>query len=143
MGFNTNFRYKEWSLGTSLRTSLGNYMYNNINSNAGNYSQVLNPNDYIQNTVKDIYNTNFYNQNLFSDYYVQNASFLKMDYITLGYDFKKILNNPKIGLRANFTVQNVFTITKYDGVDPEIGGGIDNNYYPSPRTFVLGLNLNF
>ena len=141
MGFNTSFRYKQWTLNTSLRASLGNYMYNNIYSDAGNYTQVLNPNNFLMNTVRNIKNTDFYNQALFSDYYIQNASFLKMDYVSLAYDFGKIAKN--MNLRANFTVQNVFTITKYDGVDPEISGGIDNNFYPSPRTFILGLNLNF
>ncbi|MDR2948860.1 MAG: TonB-dependent receptor [Prevotella sp.] len=141
MGFNTSFRYKQWTMNTSLRSSLGNYMYNNIYSDAGNYSQVLNPNNFLANTVNDINNTNFVNQNLRSDYYVQNASFLKMDYISLTYDFGRILKN--MNLQANFTVQNVFTITKYDGVDPEIAGGIDNNFYPNPRTFLIGLNLNF
>ena len=72
---------------------------------------------------------------------MENASFLKMDYLQLGYDFGKIANG--VGLRLNGTVQNVFTWTKYTGIDPEIQGGIDNNFYPNARTFTLGLNLNF
>ena len=141
MGFNTNFTYQEWTLSTSLRASLGNYMYNNIYSDLGNYSQVLNPNNFLMNTVKDINNTNFFNRALLSDYYMQNASFLKMDYVSLTYNFRKIVK--KVDLQANFVVQNVFTITEYDGIDPEISGGIDNNFYPNPRTFSLGLSLNF
>ncbi len=141
MGFNTNVSYKRWTFNTALRANLGNYAYNNINADAGNYSQVLNPSDYLMNSVKDILNTQFYNRQLFSDYYIQNASFLKMDYLTVGYDFGEVF--PRANLRANFTVQNVFTITNYDGVDPEIGGGIDNNFYPNPRTFMVGLNLSF
>jgi len=77
-----------------------------------------------------------------SDYYIQNASFLRMDNINIGYEFGKVLKG-KASLRANANVQNVFTITKYKGADPEIGGGIDNNFYPRPRTFVFGLNLDF
>ncbi|NDV69392.1 TonB-dependent receptor [Dysgonomonas sp. 25] len=142
-GFNTNFTYQQWSVGTALRASLGNYMYNNIYSDAGNFNQVLNPNEFLMNAPKNILKTEFYNRNLFSDYYVRNASFLKMDYINVGYDFGKISKKYNVNLKANFTVQNVFTLTKYDGVDPEIAGGIDNNFYPNPRTFVLGLNLNF
>jgi iron complex outermembrane receptor protein len=141
MGFNLDFRYKQWSLATSLRSNIGNYIYSNVNSDVGNFSQTFNPNNFLMNTVKDAVTTDFFDRELFSDYYVQNASFLKMDYLTLGYDFGKIAG--AVGLRASFTVQNVFTVTKYDGIDPEIAGGIDNNFYPNPRTFVLGINLNF
>lgn len=143
MGFNTSFSYKNWSLSTSLRSNLGNYMYNNIFSDGGNYSQVLNPNEFLMNSVTNIRNSQFYSRNSFSDYYIENASFLKMDYASLAYNFGRIARNPKLNLRANFTVQNVFTITNYKGVDPEIAGGIDNNFYPNPRTFSLGLSLNF
>jgi iron complex outermembrane receptor protein len=156
MGFSLDFRYKQWTLATSLRSNIGNYMYNNVNSDVGNFSQTLNPNNFLMNTVKDATTTNFFDRQLFSDYYVQNASFLKMDYLTLGYDFGKIAG--AVSLRASFTVQNVFTVTKYDGIDPEITmvrnngtypaypevvNGIDNNFYPNPRTFILGINLNF
>ncbi|MES2874625.1 MAG: hypothetical protein V4708_12945, partial [Bacteroidota bacterium] len=77
-----------------------------------------------------------------SDYYVQNASFLRMDNVNLGYNFGKVFNQ-RANLRLNLNAQNVFVITKYDGVDPEINGGIDNNFYPRPRTFSMGLNLDF
>ncbi len=144
MGFNTSFSYKKWSLATALRASIGNYVYNNVNSDLGNFSQTLNPNSFLMNNVVNGLETNFYNRQLLSDYYVQEASFLKMDYIQLGYDFGKI---NKANLRANFSIQNVFTVTKYDGIDPEVindnNKGIDNNFYPNPRTYVLGLNLSF
>jgi iron complex outermembrane receptor protein len=142
MGFNTTFTYKKWMLATALRASIGNYVYNNVNSDMGNFSQTLNPNNFLMNNVVDGLNTNFFNRQLISDYYIQNASFLKMDYLQLGYDFGKLFNG-KAGLRANFTVQNVFTITQYDGIDPEMTNGIDNNFYPNPRTYSLGLSLNF
>ncbi|MDR2805669.1 MAG: TonB-dependent receptor [Dysgonamonadaceae bacterium] len=142
MGFNTTFAYKNWMLATALRSSIGNYVYNNVNSDAGNYSQTLNPNNFLTNNVVDGLNSNFFNRQLLSDYYIQDASFLKMDYIQLGYDFGKIVQG-KIGLRANFTIQNVFTLTKYEGIDPEMTNGIDNNFYPNPRTYSLGLGLNF
>jgi iron complex outermembrane receptor protein len=146
MGFNTTFTYKNWTLATALRSSIGNYVYNNVNSNLGSFSQTLNPNIFLQNNVEDGLKSNFYSFQLLSDYYVQNASFLKMDYLQLGYDFGKILSG-QVRLRANFTVQNVFTWTKYDGIDPEVISGkemgIDNNFYPNPRTFSLGLSLNF
>ncbi|MDR1672882.1 MAG: TonB-dependent receptor [Bacteroidales bacterium] len=141
MGFNFNFRYMQWTLSSSLRASIGNYMYNNVFSDAGNYSQVLNPNNNLLNTVTDIRNTGFFNRELLSDYYVSNASFLKMDYVSLSYDFDKLIK--KVNIRATFTVQNVFVVTKYEGIDPEIAGGIDNNFYPNPRTFGIGINIGF
>ncbi|MDR0574819.1 MAG: TonB-dependent receptor [Tannerella sp.] len=141
MGFNTNLMWKNWTLATSLRASIGNYVYNNVYSDLGNYSQVLNPNSFLMNTANDIKNTKFYNRNLMSDYYLSNASFLKMDYINIGYNFGRIANFLDLGIA--FSVQNVFTITKYKGIEPEIAGGIDGNFYPNPRTFSLGLNLNF
>ena len=141
MGFNTNLTWKNWTLATSLRANIGNYVYNNVYSDLGNYSQVLNPNSFLMNTVNDIKNTKFYNRNLLSDYYLSNASFLKMDYVNIGYNFGRIGNFMDLGI--TFSVQNVFTITNYKGVEPEIAGGIDGNFYPNPRTFSLGLNLNF
>lgn len=82
---------------------------------------------------------------MFSDYFVQNASFLKCDNITLGYSFNNLLKSGKwkgIDGRLYVTASNVFTITKYDGLDPEVASGIDNNLYPRPFSFVVGLNLN-
>jgi iron complex outermembrane receptor protein len=142
MGFNTTFSYKRLMLATALRSSIGNYVYNNVNSDLGNFSQTLNPNNFLMNTLPDGLNTGFFNRQLLSDYYIQNASFLKMDYFQLGYDFGKVFGGSAV-LRANATVQNVFVWTKYDGIDPEMPSGIDNNFYPNPRTFSLGLNLNF
>jgi len=141
MGFSTNFAYKNWSFSTSLRANFGNYVYDNISSDMGSYRQIANPLDYIQNGAVDVLNTNFYNGRSLSDYYIKNGSFLKMDNISLGYNFGQIAKG--IGLRTSFTVQNVFVITKYKGIDPEIAGGIDRNLYPNPRTFSLGFNLDF
>ena len=141
IGLNANVRWKQLTLATSLRSSIGNYVYNNVSSNSAAYSVILNPNDFIQNTTADIYKTGFYNRQLMSDYYIQNASFLKMDYISLSYNFGKLVK--PVNLSLNLTVQNVFTITKYTGIDPEIVNGRDSNIYPYPRTFSLGLKLTF
>ena len=81
-------------------------------------------------------------QQLLSDYYIQNASFLKMDNVNVGYNFGRIIHN-QASLRLNINVQNVFVITKYKGLDPEVSNGVDNNFYPRPRIFALGLNLDF
>ncbi len=141
MGFNTSFSYKRWTAATSLRASIGNYVFNNTNFDMGTLAQVLNPNSFLMNTVPDLNNTMFYLKQEVSDYFVENASFLKMDYFQVSYDFGEVVKG--LNLRANATAQNVFTLTKYTGVDPEIQGGIDNNFYPNSRTFSVGLNLNF
>lgn len=139
-GLSTNLNYKRWTLNTVLRGTVGNYLYNYINSRAI-YNNLFSPAGIINNVPKDIYNTHFTTNQPYSDYYLENASFLKMDNLSLTYDFGRIRN--KIGLQTTFSVQNVFTITKYSGIDPEMASGIDNNAYPRPRIFLLGVNLNF
>jgi iron complex outermembrane receptor protein len=141
MGFNTSFTYKRWTAATALRASIGNYIFNNSNFDMGTLAQTLNTNGFLMNTLPDLKNTMFYVKQEVSDYFVENASFLKMDYIQLAYNFGEICKG--VNLRANATVQNIFTLTKYTGIDPEIQGGMDNNFYPNSRTFSIGLNLNF
>lgn len=141
LGFSTQFSYKQWSMSTVLRSNLGNYVYNNIASNYGVQRNILNPSGYVANSTTDIYNTNFSNNQFLSDYYVQNGSFLRMENLTLGYNAGRVLGISN--LRLNATCQNVFVVTKYKGLDPELRDGIDNSFYPRPRTFVLGLNLDF
>ena len=94
----------------------------------------------ILDRIADILNTEFRVPQYFSDYYVQKAWFVRVDNINIGYSFGRILKN-KIGLRVFATIQNAFLITKYKGVDPEIFNGIDNNLYPRPRIFSLGVNI--
>lgn len=145
LGFTTNFTYKKWNGGFVLRSNLNNYVYNNVASSTGTYRNIFNPLNYLNNGSTDILNTGFSgagDRYFLSDYYIQNASFLRMDNINLGYQVGKVMNG-KANLRINANAQNVFVITKYKGIDPEINGGIDNNFYPRPRTFVLGLNLDF
>ena len=147
MGFSSKWLYKNWDLGFTLRASLGNYVYNDVlaaGSDMANNS-IFYQDAYFVNRLSDAVALGFMNNTAdtyLSDYFVQNASFLKMDNITLGYSFSKI-GRYNVGGRISFAVQNVFTITGYDGLDPEVSTGIDNNLYPRPRVFVLGLNLNF
>jgi TonB-linked SusC/RagA family outer membrane protein len=149
MGFSSDFRYKKWNLGFVARAELGNYAYNNVASNTGIQRNILNPLGIINNGSSDVLTSGLTgngSNDLLSDYYIQNASFFRMDNIHLGYNFGKVFKNTGI-LKVSANVQNVFIITKYKGVDPELpaGGttpGIDNNFYPRPRTFVLGLNLS-
>ncbi|MBQ4819591.1 SusC/RagA family TonB-linked outer membrane protein [Aquimarina sp. MMG016] len=141
-GLSSSANYKNWDLNFTMRASIGNYVYNNVASSTGNEFGLhsLGTN---RNVHASILETGFKNNQLLSDYYLEDASFLKMDNITLGYNFKDLINDDKIGLRMQLTVQNVFTITGYDGIDPEIPGGIDNNFFPRPRNIVFGANMNF
>lgn len=141
LGFSTQFTYGKWALNTVLRANIGNYMYNGITTGAVK-ANILNPLQYLANSLNDIYNTGFTNAQVQSDYYVQNASFLKMDNLGIAYNAGKLVRD-KVGLRITANCQNVFTVTKYKGLDPEIYGGVDNTIYPRPRIFVLGANLQF
>jgi iron complex outermembrane receptor protein len=142
MGFSTSVRYKKLSAGFVLRASLGNYVDNNNYSQTGTLAQ-LTGNSALYNASRSYLATRFTGNSLelLSDYYVQNASFLKMDNFNIGYDVGRITR--KATLRLNATIQNVFVITKYKGLDPELSSGIDNNLYPRPRIYALGLNLDF
>lgn len=141
-GFSTTLSYKDWTLSTTLRGSYDNYVYNNVASNYANYVTIFSSSGSIVNAPTSVLKSNFVQRQPQSDYYLENASFIKMDNLSLSYNFGNILNNV-LGLRATFNVQNVFTITKYTGIDPEIAGGIDRDFYPRPRIFSLGFNLSF
>ena len=143
MGLNTHLEYKNWDLDVVTRANFGNYAYNNVASSTG-YLRRATDNNILTNLHAGYLNTGFVNtteNNLLSDYFVTEASFFKIDNITLGYR----LNNPDNNISARFygSLQNVATITNYKGLDPEITGGIDNNFYPRPRTFTLGVNIDF
>jgi iron complex outermembrane receptor protein len=139
VGFTTSVGYGNWNFSTVLRSNLGQYMYNNMFSAHGTFqpSSVL----FLGNLHRNYLETGFANSQYFSDYYMENSSFLRMDNFTVSYDFGKVFNN-KANLRATANVQNVFVVSKYKGLDPEIAGGIDNNFYPRPRVFSLGFNLD-
>ena len=141
LGITSNVTVKRFTAGFVMRGSIGNYMYDNNNSQRGVLRQIINPLGYLQNGNRDYLNTEFKNNQYFSDYYMKNASFLRMDNINIGYDAGEIAKNVRLRITAN--VQNAFIITKYKGLDPEVSGGIDNVIYPRPRTYVLGLNLDF
>jgi len=143
-GFSTYLTYKKWNAGLVMRASFNNYVYNNVYSNNGRLIQILNA--YVLGNASTNYlETQFTGnteQQPLSDYYINNASFLKMDNLNVGYNFGSVLRD-KTTLRANLSVQNVFVITNYKGLDPEIGNGVDNNFYPRPRIIALGLYFDF
>ncbi|OLY91088.1 iron complex outermembrane recepter protein [Cnuella takakiae] len=144
MGLSSNVGYRKWNAGFIARANFGNYVYNNLYSNLGRFSTVGGLPNILNNASVNILESGFTGGNvnqLLSDYYIQNASFLRMDNINLGYNVGKVLRTANLRLSA--TVMNAFVITKYKGLDPEISGGIDNNFYPRPRTYVLGVNLDF
>ena len=143
MGLNTNLTYKNWDLAVVTRASLGNYAYDNVAS-ANAYLARATQNNILTNLHSDYFNTGFENiteNNLLSDHYIQEASFFKIDNITLGYTWLNAYKD--MNIRFYGSVQNVATITDYDGLDPEITGGIDNNFYPRPRSAVFGVNIDF
>ena len=145
-GFNTTLSYKNWTLAASGHGSFGNWLYNNVASDAEMMGDLW-TNNFSSNRLQSALNSKFENACYLSDYYLQDASFFKFDNITLGYTFPQIFKSSSLdramGLNIFATVQNVATITKYVGIDPEISGGIDNVIYPRPRTYVLGVKLNF
>jgi iron complex outermembrane receptor protein len=141
LGFSSYMTYRNFDFSFTLRAALGNYAYNNVASSTG-FNGALYQLGSLRNVHASLLESEFNTQQLWSDYYIQDASFLRMDNISLGYTFDN-LKDGEVGLRLYTTVQNVFVLTEYDGLDPEISGGIDNNFYPRPRTFLLGFNINF
>ena len=140
MGISSKLNYKNWDLSFSGRLSLNNYVYNTMNS----YNSIRSM-EQGTNATKELYNSNFIDGSwggYFSDYFVEDASFFRMDFINLGYSFDKIWNN-KLGIHLMATVQNAFVLTQYKGVDPEIIGGIDGYNYPRPRIYSMGLKVAF
>lgn len=145
MGFMTNYNYKKWDFSMAWRTSLGNYIYDNVNASRSFLSQSISDNNVnaINNTTVDFDNTLFTQKRAESDYYVKDASWLKLDNITVGYLIEAPFNVQSSSLRLYSGVQNVMTISKYKGMDPEVFGGIDSTIYPRARMFLFGLNYNF
>ncbi len=146
-GFQSNLEYKNFDFSFNLRASLGGYVYNNVNSSRAQL-ELLQDNAVLGNIPTSVFNTNFQRTSdvIISDLYVENASFLRMDNITLGYTFRDITKGIK-SIRLWGGVQNVFVISDYSGIDPEIpeGGtiGIDNTIFPRPRNFLVGANFKF
>ena len=144
MGFRSDFTWKKWDFSFQMRASLGNEVYNNVNS-ANAYFNLLDGNGFPSNIPTAVTRTNFSSQDAFiinSDLYVEDGSFLRMDNITLGYTFDNVFRLNSSRLRVTAGVQNAFLITDYSGLDPEIFNGIDNTIYPRARTFLFGANFS-
>lgn len=147
-GLSTRLQYKNWDLGMSFRASVGNYVYDDLSADACNISKAYDSSfGNLNNVTNDLVRLNWKTYDyVLSDYFVKNASYFKCDNITLGYTFENILGGDRYkGLsgRVYLAATNVFTVTKFDGIDPEVFGGIANSVYPRPTTVQLGLNINF
>lgn len=141
LGFSTSLQYKKWTLSTSLRANIGNYVYNGMAMNTGAWETMSYNAFQLNNLNRSYLDTGFEIRQHLSDYYVENASFLKMDNLQLGYNFGQITK--WVGLNVSMMVQNVFTITKYKGVDPECQTGVDMSVYPRPRVYSLSIGFDF
>jgi iron complex outermembrane receptor protein len=142
MGVSTALNLGNIDFGFNGRLNVGNYVYNNMSSNYGSYSELYRSVGFLANLNTSILQTGFNNPQYWSDFYLENASFFRMDNIYLGYTINSLLTE-RGNLRIYGNIQNLFTITKYSGLDPEVQDGIDNNIFPRPRTFMLGVNLQF
>ena len=141
MGFNTSLTWKALTVSAAFRASIGNYVYNAMAVNTGALETMKYSAPQLNNLHSSYLQTGFQARQFYSDYYVENASFLKMDNLSVSYNFGKI--NKVCGLRVSALLQNVFTLTKYSGVDPEVPNGFDSSFYPRPRIFSLSLGLEF
>lgn len=139
LGFTAQFTCKNFDFSASSHANIGNYVYNQLAAGAS-YDQMYQI-GYWKNNATFLSDTKFVKRQFTSDYFVSNASFLKLDNVSAGYNFNDLYD--KLNLRLSFSVQNVLTVTKYEGLDPEVPNGIDNNFYPRPRIFTLGVRLTY
>lgn len=143
LGMSNSFTYKDFDLGFNLRANIGNYAFNDVAAGNSTLAGIYGGQGFLTNVHESALETGFMlpmnSEQSKSDYFLENASFLKMDNITVGYSFKDLFG--MVNGRLSFSVQNVFTITKYSGLDPE-NSGVDGNIWPRPRVYTLGVNLN-
>lgn len=140
IGFYGNGRYKRWNTGFSLRAERGHYIYNNVRSNLGQFRNISGL-GFINNIHRDYLNSQFANLQALSDYYLESANYLRLDNIFIGYNVGQL--SKYVNMRVTAMVQNVLVITNYSGIDPEVSGGIDNNFYPRPRVYTVNMNFTF
>ena len=142
MGLNTSLYWKNWEFTASGHGNFGQKLYNNVASDGAFFNKLQTNGQFISNINNDIFRTGFYEPQYFSNYYVQYGNFFRLDNLMVAYNFSNLAND-KLRMRLSFTANNLFILTNYKGLDPEVANGVDNNIYPRPRTFVLGINLTF
>jgi iron complex outermembrane receptor protein len=142
-GLTSTMNYKKWTLTFAGRANFGNYVYDNVSSENGVYARLYRPEGpYLGNITSNYADINFNDPRYWSNYFIHDGSFFRMDNISLSYRFDNLIRK-KASLVLSATVNNVFVITGYKGLDPEIAFGIDNNLYPRPRVYVFGINFQF
>lgn len=141
LGFSTKLTTGNWDFGMSMRAVLGNYVYNNAAANSS--VQDIATNSFLKNGEASVVKNQFTKPAYFSDIFIEDASFLRMDNVSVGYNFGDFLGNKKSNLKVTAMAQNLFVITKYTGVDPEVFGNIDNGFYQRPKVYTLGFNFQF
>jgi iron complex outermembrane receptor protein len=141
LGLSSRLSYRSWDFAFSARANIGNYVFNNNISSRAYYNNIYWSEGYLNNIPTAVKDSEFKTVQYFSDFYIENASFFKLDNISVGYTFNNVIKY-KTNIRVSGTIQNVFTISKYSGIDPEVDGGIDNNIYPRSRTFLFGLSID-
>ena len=145
-GLTSTLNYKNLSFSFAGRANMGGYVYNNVQSDQAYYSRLVDNGGSLNNVVTAIEDIQFENPQYFSDYFVQDGSFFRLDHVTLSYTLNNLFDKVS-ALTLSATLQNPLLISDYQGIDPEIGSGdkpgIDNNIYPRTRTFVFGLSASF
>ena len=139
LGFSLRYSYKNFDLSASSRASIGNYVYNMVAAGSS-YDQMYQI-GYWKNFPRLLNDTEFVKRQFSSDYFVENASFFKLDNLSVGYNIENITD--RLSAYVSLTAQNIWTITNYKGLDPEVDGGVDDNFYPRPQVYMLGINLSF
>lgn len=140
LGFTGRYEINAFDISLAGRANIGNYIYNNVWSDQAFYSRLFNSTGVISNTNAVIGQIDFTNPQYFSDHFVRDASFLRVDHVTVGYNADKLIGD---FTRFYITIQNPIVLSNYEGIDPEVNGGVDNNIYPRPRTFVFGVSVDF
>lgn len=140
-GLSTRLSYKNWDLGINGHGSFGAYVYNYVAA-SNSLNALYGSNNVSSNILRSTLEHQFTQDRLFTDYFLEKGDFFRIDNITIGHTFSKLWNEQS-SLRLSFSVQNVCTLTGYSGLDPELYDGLDRNVYQRPRTFLLGINLNF
>jgi TonB-dependent starch-binding outer membrane protein SusC len=142
IGFNTQVSVYNFTVGLAAHAQIGNYLYNNFNSNNGSLTSIQNSLGFIGNASTNYLDTRFGKPQFLSNYYIENASFFRLDNINVGYNFGRVFKSNST-LSINGSIQNVLVVTKYSGADPENTGSVDNNIYPRPRIYSVGASINF
>ena len=141
MGIWSNLQYANWDFSFSGRISLGNYVYNNVNS-LSTFNRLYSNQVFLSNISTSVYRSGFELPQYLSDYYIEDASFCKIDFLSLGYSFRNVRKD-KLDFRISLNAQNAFTLSNYSGQDPEVADGLDGYSYPRSRTFSIELSAEF